>query len=74
MMKTIFVIVGPSGRVPEKASRLDRVVLELKAVDKYFIKSPRVFGILEYFRVIIEQTRVPKYFRVFIEQTRASVF
>ena len=31
MMKNPSVIVDPSGRVPEKASRLDRVVLELAA-------------------------------------------
>ena len=29
MMKNPSVIVAPSGRVPEKASRLDVVVLEL---------------------------------------------
>ena len=46
MMKNPSVIVDPSGRVPEKASRLDLVVLELAMVKKYFVDSPRVFGIL----------------------------
>ena len=33
MMKNPSVFVGPSDRVPEKASRLDLVVLELAAVE-----------------------------------------
>ena len=35
-MKNPFVIDSPSDRVPEKASRLDLVVLELVVVDKVF--------------------------------------
>ena len=49
MMKNPFVIVAPSDRVPEKASKLDLVVLELAAVEQYVLDSPRVFGILEYY-------------------------
>ena len=40
MMKNPSVIVFPSGRVPEKASRLDLVVLELAAVEKVFRGLP----------------------------------
>ena len=36
MMKNPSVIDSPSGRVPEKASRWDLVVLELAAVEKLF--------------------------------------
>ena len=36
MMKNPYIIVAPSSRVPEKASRLDLVVLELAAVEKVF--------------------------------------
>jgi hypothetical protein len=36
MMKNPSVIVDPSGRVPEKASRLDLVVLKLAAAGKVF--------------------------------------
>jgi len=36
MMKNPSMIVTPSGRVPEKASRLDFVVLELPAAEKVF--------------------------------------
>ena len=48
MMKNPFVIVSLSGRVPEKASRLDLVVMELAAAGIVFRLSPRVFGISEY--------------------------
>ena len=48
MMKDPSVIVDPSGRVPEKASRLDLMVPELAAAKIMFLDSPRVFGILEY--------------------------
>ena len=48
MMKNPSVIVAPSGRVPENASRLDLVVLELAAAEKVFRGLPRVFGIFEY--------------------------
>ena len=43
MMKSPSVIVAPSGRVPEKASRLDLVVLELAAADKVFCRLPQGF-------------------------------
>ena len=48
MMKNPSVIVDPSGRVPEKASRLDLVVLDLWRLELCFVDSPRDFGILEY--------------------------
>jgi len=40
MMKNPSVIVSPSGRVLEKASRLDLVVLELAAAEKVFRGLP----------------------------------
>ena len=40
MMKNPFVIVGPSGRVSKKASRLDLVVLELAAARIVFPRLP----------------------------------
>ena len=44
MMKNPSVIVSPSSaRVPEKASRLDLVVLELAAVEKVFCGLPSRF-------------------------------
>ena len=43
MMKNPYVIVSPSGRVPEKASIMDLVVLELAAVEKVFRGLPYMF-------------------------------
>jgi hypothetical protein len=40
MMLSPFVIVSPSGRVQEKASRWDLVVLELAAAKKVFYGLP----------------------------------
>ena len=40
VMMNPSVIVDPSGRVPEKASRLDLVVLELAAAEKIFRQLP----------------------------------
>ena len=40
MMKNPSVIVAPSDRVPEKASRLDLVVLELVAAETIFPQLP----------------------------------
>ena len=40
MMKNPSVIVDPSGRVPEKASRLDLMVLELAAAGIVFRRLP----------------------------------
>ena len=40
MMKNPSVIVDPSGKVTEKASRLDLVVLELAAAKKVFRRLP----------------------------------
>ena len=48
MMKNPSVIVDPFGRVPENASRLDLMVLELAAAVIVSLGSPRVCGILEY--------------------------
>ena len=42
------VIVFPSGKVPEKGSRLDLVVLELAAAELCFVDSHRVSGIFGY--------------------------
>ena len=44
MMKNPSVIIAPSGRVPEKASRLDLVVLELAAAEKVFRGLPGRFS------------------------------
>ena len=51
MIKNTSVIVDPSERVPEKASRLDLVVLELAAAGTVFCRLPWGFGD---FRVFIE--------------------
>ena len=40
MMKNPSAIVAPSGRVPEKASRLDLMVLELAAAEIVFRQLP----------------------------------
>ena len=40
MMKNPSVIVDPSGRVPEKAFRLDIMILELVAAGKVFRRLP----------------------------------
>ena len=48
MMKNPSVIVDTSDRVPEKASRLDLVVLELAAAGIVFRRLPSVTRILEY--------------------------
>ena len=40
MMKNPSVIIDPSGRVPEKASRLDLVVQELVAAGIVFRRLP----------------------------------
>ena len=40
MMKNLSVIISPFGRVPEKASRLDLVVLELAAVETLISRLP----------------------------------
>ena len=48
MTKNPSMLVAPSGRVPEKASRLDLVVLELAVVEKVFCGLPIGFVILEY--------------------------
>ena len=47
MMNT-SVIVFPSGKVPEKGSRLDLVVVELAATPIVFVDSLRVSGIFGY--------------------------
>ena len=44
MKKNPFVIVSPSGRVPEKAPRWDLVVLELAVVEKVFRMALRCQG------------------------------
>jgi hypothetical protein len=51
LMKNPSVIVDTSGRVPEKASRLDLVVLELAAAKTVFSRLPWGFW---NFRVLIE--------------------
>ena len=48
MMKNPSVIVDPFGKVQEKASRLDLMVVELARLELCFVDSPRVFEILEY--------------------------
>ena len=48
MMKNPSMIVDPSARVPEKASRLDLVVLELAAVETLISQLPCVSGIFGY--------------------------
>ena len=40
MMKNPSMIVDPSGKVPEKASRLDFVVLELATVETLISRLP----------------------------------
>ena len=47
MIKNPSVIISSSGRVPEKASRWDLIVLELAAKGKYFVDSSIGFTILE---------------------------
>ena len=51
MMTNPSMIVAPFGRVLEKASRLDLVVLELAAAENVFLGLPRGFSD---FRVFIE--------------------
>ena len=48
LMKNPSVIVDPSDKVPEKASRLDLVVLELAGVETAISLPPRVSGIFGY--------------------------
>ena len=43
MMKNPSVIVSPSGRVPEKASRWDLMVLEFEAAEKWLRGSSGCF-------------------------------